>query len=66
MRAVAPALTGFVVAAMYSFEDAFLVAEAAVFAGMLSIVFVMGRIEPNFVRSTSAGRRQAQRSDEAT
>ncbi|WP_250503931.1 MFS transporter [Caballeronia sp. AZ7_KS35] len=46
MGAVAPALTGFIVSATHSFENAFWVAGMVIFVGILSIVFVLGRIEP--------------------
>lgn len=45
MGAVAPILTGFIVGATHSFENAFWVAGLIIFIGILSIVFVLGRIE---------------------
>ncbi len=46
MGGVAPALTGFIVGGTHSFDNAFWVAGAVIFAGILSIIFVLGRIEP--------------------
>jgi sugar phosphate permease len=45
LGAVAPMLTGFIVAATHSFENAFWVAGAIIFVGILAIVFMLGPIE---------------------
>ncbi|QGZ65424.1 MFS transporter [Paraburkholderia acidisoli] len=46
LGAIAPMLTGFIVSATHSFENAFWVAGAIIFAGILAIVFMLGKIEP--------------------
>ncbi|HXZ15846.1 MAG TPA: MFS transporter [Roseiarcus sp.] len=46
MGAVAPAATGFMVGATNSFASAFLVAGVVLIVGIVSYVFVLGRIEP--------------------
>ena len=46
MGAVAPAATGFMVGATNSFASAFLVAGVVLLVGIVSYVFVLGRIEP--------------------
>jgi sugar phosphate permease len=46
MGAAAPIVTGFIVGATNSFANAFLVAGIILLVGIVSFVFVMGRIEP--------------------
>lgn len=46
MGAIAPMLTGLILSMTHSFANAFWVAGGVIFAGILSIVFVLGRIEP--------------------
>lgn len=46
MGVVAPIVTGFVVGRTRSFVDAFLVAGLVLVAGIVSFVFLLGRIEP--------------------
>jgi len=44
--AIAPIATGLIVASTHSFTNAFLVADVILVLGIMSIVFVMGKIEP--------------------
>ncbi len=46
MGAAAPVVTGFIVHTTHSFTKAFLVAGAILGAGIISFVFLMGKIEP--------------------
>jgi MFS-type transporter involved in bile tolerance (Atg22 family) len=46
MGVVAPAVTGFVVGETQSFGNAFLIAGVVLAIGILSYVFVLGKIEP--------------------
>jgi ACS family D-galactonate transporter-like MFS transporter len=46
MGVVAPAVTGFVVGETQSFGNAFLIAGAVLAIGILSYVFILGKIEP--------------------
>ena len=46
MGAVAPIVTGYVVARTQSFASAFVVAGIVLLAGMASFIFLLGRIEP--------------------
>jgi len=46
MGVVAPIVTGYVVGATHSFTATFLVAGAALLAGIAAFVFLLGRIEP--------------------
>jgi sugar phosphate permease len=45
MGAIAPMLTGFIVGATHSFANAFWVAGAIIFVGILAIVFMLGPIQ---------------------
>src|SRR6185437_12932404 len=46
MGVAAPIVTGFIVGATNSFASAFLIAGVILVVGIVSFVFVMGRIEP--------------------
>jgi MFS family permease len=46
MGVAAPVVTGFIVGATNSFTNAFLIAGVILLVGIVSFVFVMGRIEP--------------------
>jgi len=46
MGVLAPIVTGFIVAGTHSFVDAFLVAGLVLLAGVASLIFLLGRIEP--------------------
>jgi MFS family permease len=46
MGVAAPVVTGFIVGATNSFTNAFLIAGVILVVGIVSFVFVMGRIEP--------------------
>ncbi|HVJ35467.1 MAG TPA: MFS transporter [Terriglobia bacterium] len=46
MGVIAPIVTGFIVGATQSFSNAFLVAGVVLIVGIVSYVFVLGRIEP--------------------
>jgi len=46
MGAVAPTVTGLIVAATQSFADAFATAAAVLVVGIIFYVFVLGKIEP--------------------
>ncbi|MGN6666176.1 MAG: MFS transporter, partial [Trinickia sp.] len=46
MGVAAPVVTGFIVGATNSFTNAFLIAGVILVIGIVSFVFVMGRIEP--------------------
>lgn len=46
MGIIAPIATGFIVGATHSFASAFFIAGLVLVVGIISFVFVMGKIEP--------------------
>ncbi|MEC5216555.1 ACS family D-galactonate transporter-like MFS transporter [Actimicrobium sp. GrIS 1.19] len=58
MGAAAPIVTGFIVGATNSFANAFFVAGVILVIGIISFVFVLGKIEtiPDFVAAPAAGK----------
>ncbi|PMS14594.1 MFS transporter [Trinickia dabaoshanensis] len=59
MGVAAPVVTGFIVGATNSFTNAFLIAGVILLVGIVSFVFVMGRIEPIAEPGEATSRRSA-------